>query len=380
MSVFFVYRSPYAGPTGKLVRKIGADTILDWFRRSWDVAACGRDEDEWGTSAMRWVETEFGFGVYGLWSIFAAAREHALRPPERDDQLADYLSKYLYVEGSVLVAPQTIQAHTNDDELEMVYYLFDESFAHDHPERTAYLLHDGWRLPAASRNRRFTPDIGVPELLPRGGAAGTTYLVFLAPHASLYFEDLSRDLPCRIEGARLPDLQDFLRHAEPGPDWPIELLLLRLAACRPRLRGSWLRRAFDEATALPLDRLKSWTSDRSILSTAQRKQFPDHLFLGPVEEARAELEAFVDMILPHADLNRRRLAQDRTNWPSLMAADDHLAQFSIRPRGTYYEGLYHQWIIFDDQWADENEHVAQNLLQYAGRWDVLSDPQPPRVL
>ena len=181
LSLFFVYRSPYAGPTGKRVRRLDADTILEWFRRSWDVAARGQDEDEWATSARRWVEAELGFDVYDLWSIFAAVPELALSPPESDDQLADYLSKYLGVEGSVLVSPRAIQAHTNDDELELVYYLFDEPFAREHPEATAYLLHERWRLPAASEGRAFTPDIKVPELLPRGVGSGTTYLVFLGP-------------------------------------------------------------------------------------------------------------------------------------------------------------------------------------------------------
>ena len=73
------------------------------------------------------------------------------------------------------------------------------------------------------------------------------------------------------------------------------------------------------------------------------------------------------------------LARDRREWPSLMAVDEHLAQFSIRPRGTYFGGLYHQWIIFDDQWAGDNNHLAQSLLRYARRWDARSDPKPPGV-
>jgi hypothetical protein len=201
MGVFFVYRDPYAGPTGKRVCRLDADTILEWLRRSWNLAACGDDEDEWLDSAHRWVKAEVGFDVYGLASFFACIPELALSPPESDEQVADYLSKYLRDEGAVLISPQTIQGYTNDDTLEMAYYLFDERFARDHPESTAYLLHEDWRLPAVGGDRAFTPDIEVTELLPRGSGPGTTYLVFLAPHPRQYFEDPTPDLPRRIEAS-----------------------------------------------------------------------------------------------------------------------------------------------------------------------------------
>jgi hypothetical protein len=373
LSLFFVYRSPYAGPTGKLVRRLDADTILEWFRRSWDVAARGQDEDEWATSAMKWVEAELGFDVYDLWSIFAAVPELALSPPESDDQLADYLSKYLGVEGSVFVSPRAIQAHTNDDELELVYYLFDEPFAREHPERTAYLLHEGWRLPAATGDRPFSPDIDVPELSWGGSGEGTTYLVFLAPHPRLYFEDISRDQPRRIEGVRLPDLGDSLRGAGPAPDWPLELRLLRLAACRAG--GDWPRAAFDRAVGLPLDQLKAFDRNRTDWPSARKMGLAGDILIGSPERAEAELEAFLRLVPPFV---LERGHRERDQWPSSIALDRHLVQFSIRPFGSYFEGLYHQWILFDDRWAGKNEHLAQSL-RYSSRWDVLSDPKPPEV-
>lgn len=367
MGVFFVYRDPYAGPTGKRVRPLQADTILEWFRRHWDEPAQGEDEDAWHGSAARWVEDRFGFDVYGLWSIFAAVREFALPPPETDERLAEYLSKYLYVEGSVRASPRTIQAHTNDDELELIYYFLDESFARDHPECTAYLLREDWRLPGATGDRPFAPGIDVPELPPGGSGEGTTYLVFLAPHAYLYYEDMSRDQPLRIEGLRLAGLGDYLREAAPDREWPLELRLLRLAACRER--GDWLRAAFDRAAGLPIDQLKAFDRDRTNWPSARQVGLAGDILIGTPERAEAELEAFL-RIVPRYVLERGHRERDR--WPMSMAVDRHLVQFGIRPFGSYFEGLYHQWILFDDRWAGENEPLARSLLRYAGRWDVLS--------
>jgi hypothetical protein len=35
MSVHFVYRSHYEGPSGKHVRRLDADSVLGWFRAVW---------------------------------------------------------------------------------------------------------------------------------------------------------------------------------------------------------------------------------------------------------------------------------------------------------------------------------------------------------
>ncbi len=35
------------------------------------------------------------------------------------------------------------------------------------------------------------------------------------------------------------------------------------------------------------------------------------------------------------------------------------------------EDLYHQWYFFDDLWAAAHPDLANALLRYASRWDVL---------
>jgi hypothetical protein len=366
--VHFVYRTPYAGPTGKHIRRLEADSILDWFRRVWNLASRGDDEDEWTLSARDWVKAEFGHDVYGLWSIFAAAREFALPTPETDDRLAEYLSKYLGVESSVLVSPHAIQAWTNDDEMELAYYFFDDAFARDHPGRTAFLLHEDWRLPVASGSRPFATGIALPALRPGGDGSGATYLVFRNPGVQL-FEEFWRDPPRRIEGVRLPDLRDYLLHAKPDTEWPIELRLLRLTACQPRLRRPWLLEALDEANRTPLGFLKQDMT--SVVHTIVKDALPDRPLLGPVDEARAQLDAYRQSVL-----NRRRPSRrwSRQEPIDLVAIDEHIAQFGFYPGG----GTYHQWILFDDLWAGEHEHLAQSLLRFESRWDVLSEDQVDR--
>jgi hypothetical protein len=71
--VVFVYRSHYEGLVSKRVRRLPDRTVLDWFRRGWVAAA-----DPAAADLDAWVAAELGGRVYGLASIFDAAREHEL--------------------------------------------------------------------------------------------------------------------------------------------------------------------------------------------------------------------------------------------------------------------------------------------------------------
>ena len=181
----------------------------------------GRDVGEWAKSTL-------GCDVYGFASIFEAAREESLKPPKSDAKLEEDLSEHLYVEGEMLYKPHALQVLTDDDEIELAYYLFDDHYLQEHPGRAAYLLHDDWRLPTSSGDRpempssRTTDDPSV-GLGFGGDVSGLPRLLrFDAPYPTSRIAG-----PCRIDGVRLPQLGDYLEATLPDEDWPFELKLLR---------------------------------------------------------------------------------------------------------------------------------------------------------
>ncbi|MFO0891092.1 MAG: hypothetical protein U0790_18350 [Isosphaeraceae bacterium] len=121
MSTYFVYRSHYAGPSGRHVRRFDSESVLGWFQRAWEPAK--RAED-----AYAWVKSEIGADVYGFASLFENARENDLSPPTSDGQLMAYLDEHLYVEGEIKYEPHALQVLTDDDEIELAYYLFDDEY------------------------------------------------------------------------------------------------------------------------------------------------------------------------------------------------------------------------------------------------------------
>ena len=220
MSVYFVYRSHYEGPAGKHVQKLPGDSVLDWFKTVWNEAKKAPDVGEWANSTL-------GCDVYGFASIFEAAREESLKPPSTDAKLEEDLSEHLYVEGEMLYQPHALQVLTDDDEIELAYYFFDDHYLQEHPGRAAYLLHDDWRLPTSNGRDPLVPAIDTKEIHPPGTGSGATFLVFLAAYDSSSLSDIEIRAPCRIDGVRLPQLGDYLRSAMPDKEWPFELKLFR---------------------------------------------------------------------------------------------------------------------------------------------------------
>jgi hypothetical protein len=220
MSVHFVYRSHYEGPSGKHVRRLDADSVLGWFQSAWERAKVAEDISEW-------LADELGTSVYGFSSIFEAARDESLPPPTTDRKLKSYLEEHLYVEGEILHEPHALQVLTDDDEIELAYFFFDDDYLKGNPGRAAYLLHEDWRLPTTSGEATLQPSIMTKEIWPAGNGPGATYLAFLTFSDSLNLTDLDVDGPCRIEGVRVPELADYLADARPDESWPLELKLLR---------------------------------------------------------------------------------------------------------------------------------------------------------
>src|SRR5688572_29750229 len=102
--VYFVYRSHYEGPLSKHVIRLPDRTVLGWFQRGW---ATDADPDAW---------------VYGLDSIFEAAREKRLPRPETIEQLRALLREHLYVEGGadyIRLDEHSLRVRTDDDEVEL---------------------------------------------------------------------------------------------------------------------------------------------------------------------------------------------------------------------------------------------------------------------
>lgn len=355
MGVYFALRTHYDYPTGKYLRYFpGDDTVLSWFQRHW----IGKSQDNGESSAF--ADEILGCSVYGFASLFESLAEHDLNVPKTMRQLSAILHRYLYVEGEVRTSANAIQVLTDDDELELAYYFFDDTYVAQKPEKAAFLLHEDWRLPPLTEptvGRVPTVSTGVTSLASGAKGPGNVYCVFLTFYDSASLTDIEGSY--RIAGIVLPQFVDYLRENVPDEEWLPELKLLRsltVSATEKRAPSKTLGEIVTEAGGFPLSEL-NYASDWSGLGQSD-----------PATD-RKKIDRLVAKIQPERAL--------LSGTDSLVQAEEHIAQLCLHT-STLFHGsddgtkLFTRWIFFDDIWLRAHPALGKAILRFGTRWDVLT--------
>lgn len=392
MAVHFVLRQHYDSPNEKYVRHFHEDTLLDWFQtRFREFAKIDVGDRDPHDVAFEHMRTLFGRNVYGFWTLVASVVQHALAPPESIGELDEQLERYLFMEGEYLLDEHVLQVSTDDDELELAYFLFDDDFLAEHGSLATFLLHEDWQLPAGDSAEPFETDLETIALLPPADGEGTLYMAFLAYYDSGNLTDIEG--PKRIDGLRLPDLPRYLASTNPGgaeggpswrDGWPFELKLLRSQLLRidgldADERG-FVESLRDDIDSPTWDVYSDWLHDQGrpfapevVLERALRRcaDFPvatiensidtSDFGTGDLESSRAQARELLDSSGRRHDPSK-----------SLVAVDRHAAQICLHTARWDSVDLWHQWIFFDDRWAAGQPDLANGILRFANRWDVLT--------
>jgi uncharacterized protein (TIGR02996 family) len=286
-----------------------------------------------------------------------------------------------------------VQVKTDDDELELAYYLFDDLFLQERPGRGAYLLHNEWWLPEevpASRAEHLNPTV-------RGG--GETYALVFDFHMDLRnYEHVDDDeydpwailnAVHRLDGVRLPQLARFLA-TSPAAEWPFELKLIR-SQLFPSLRTA---STTEDAFLLELRAHPQHDAPWAVFGDWFEEQGRHPVGLELLEQALRRCSrlpvVWIDQGLDSTDFGGADILTDqgiianaaekirRTgNDPdkSMIRVGEHVAQFCLHTFYHHYlkADVFQHWIFFDDLWAAAHPDLAESLLRYARRWDVLSD-------
>jgi hypothetical protein len=130
----------------------------------------------------------------------------------------------------------------------------------------------------------------------------------------------------------------------------MELVLLRSQLRSDEMQGQQLASALGRVAQLPVFQISE-----AELGHSPRGE--------SVEQARLRVERGVHSL--NGTLNH-----DPTK--SQLGASDHIAQLCLHIGDFFGKDTYHQWIIFDDLWAGANWDLAEGILRYGKRWDVLT--------
>jgi uncharacterized protein (TIGR02996 family) len=354
MSVHFVYRCHYNAPGERLVRRFEFTTVVEWARSIWKAIPDGDAAHAYAKDLLK------GLDVYTFERVFTGIAEESLPLPETMEDVANVF-RFLYL-GEMDYGPHHLQILTDDDELELAIYIFDDHFRRANPDLTSFLVLDSWELPGEWSEAQAPRFPNTSPMKYAGDGEGTLYAFSLFAADSSNLSDLSAS--SRIDGLRVPDI---CRHVLTHPDE--DYLDFGLRNIRHTLQELLTNPTGEDAGFLaalrdnPGDRT-NWAVYSDWLQ--ERGRPPAGLYL--LETALRR-----DALPGDARKNRDPALDLVKVTPHMAQACKHVGRW---PEGGFLwftpSDTYIQWIYFDDCWTAANPTLAAGVLQFAARWDVLS--------
>jgi uncharacterized protein (TIGR02996 family) len=200
----------------------------------------------------------------------------------------------------------------------------------------------------------------------------------------------------RIDGVRVPQLARYLVRSEFEEGFPAPLMLLRPLVAIELPSADAIETAFLADIRAQPDDEAAWNAYSDWLQDQGRPPAGRWLLEQALTRAGVWVDAgFKQESDPHLyelgaqDLNEahasalrvvKRLDSHPRPATSVVRVDDHIAQLCFR-QGIWESvgrSIYEQWILFDDLWASAHPDLANGILRYVQRWDVLSSSRTQR--
>jgi len=393
--VYLIIRSQYQSPHGRQVVEFPDEDLVAWFKGIWitrkELLLHGCDDafdaafDPWECQEQIFEARaeEFGGGFYGLCDFLIPMLDRS--PPQSMAEVAEFIASFgaEYSEGDIELVDSAIQAITNDDEIEIAWYLFDSAFAERFPARTAFLLPAEIELPEDSGETGCIPATPVNVI---ESADHATYCCFFSSQDGETISDMEG---CYRLPVRLPQLSEWLatrtvgsRMTEHGGwtmDLPAPLILLRafaLATNNSSIEGPL--QAFDEVNK----QFRDWLP--ALLDRHRWKTKDPSFLVGDAAACKRDLQTLLQCSLKPGEKGRTiwKVTKGRTRFqfsPHLIqAVFSRFLTADDEPTGPQ-QCFYTQWILFDDLWANANHALAESILRYDRGYDLLSSRTTPLI-
>jgi uncharacterized protein (TIGR02996 family) len=351
VAVYFAYRCGYLGPTCKHLRRFDDATVVDWFRRHW------RHVNE--AESRAYVESILGVHVAYLGGVFSPMEGDFPPPPATMQDVADAVSGTY--NSVICFEDHCLQVLTDDDEIDMAYYFFDDVFLERHAGLASLLLRDDWQLPDGAGEKGRFPEVHTTSPLEgvecgQRDGPGWLYAALLDLHSGENLGDLGP--PQHVGGVRVADVCRWVMSldAEQAEEFGYYFQSLRELLFSEDLAESDEERAFldalraDPGDDLTWDVYSDWLQERGQRAAGYR---------------------LLERVLPRVDGSY----QDSDAGRNLIQIGDHVVQLFAHVRDNDFD----HWFFFDDLWCAAQPDLADALLHYASRWDVLSTGDEERI-
>ncbi len=390
--VHFILRSEDELPHGRRIVEDRSNDLVEWFQRHWltrDTLVSTNpdryipenfDPLDWTDELCQLRSHVFGGSFYGLSEFFIKMLDR--RCPVDLQEVRDFISSFdgRYSEGGISMVESAIQANTDDDEIDISWYLFDTDFDEAYPERTLFLRRSEVTLPTGTGDGVWTPVTQVKSI---SGVemrnSIQSYFCFFSAQDGLTITEIEGcyALPTDMSNAAAWLASQGITAAVVeskyikyiSSDWPDEFTLLRAFLLLSK-SGT-----LDEALHLFLE------SDKKVLGWLPRV-FSDYrtsinepkFLTGDAATCRKDLER----MLKDSDGDDRNESGGKWEDKSTFQSSPHMTQAVFAEAGfSIYNpeepvGTARQWIFFDSYWASKHPELAEGILRYGRGEDLLN--------
>lgn len=327
MKIYFAFRSGYE-KTSRYVKVFEANSVLDWFQTNWNSF-----QEEYS------CENEIlGVHVYGFPIEDEELEEgQKVKPPKSISQLKSLIEEYIY-SNEIKANTNCIQVLTDDDEIELAWYVFDEIYAEKYPDKVDIWFNEYLPQNFGSNGKILKKKCNL--VLPKGNKKGCIYYGSSSYYDGGNIESLEGLY--KIDNIRLPDILDYLRTKDIklkeetefcyGLD---ELKLMQYVA--KQLPKAGIAEIFNILQQIPLTEF-----DR-----------------GDIDIKDIDEHTLTDVLKSQ---NSKKIVSEN----SFMKISEHCYEWNTIGMDTFHN----YFVLFDDLWVEKNETLANSLQQYMRDWKI----------
>lgn len=343
MGVYLIYREPYNNKNCKLVKQFLGTNLVQWSQYVWDEVSTLTDEDEIQDKLFKY----FGIKIYGV--IFYDIINLKIERPINIEDASIMLKKICYTNEIRTNNRNFMQILTDDDEIELAFYLFDSEYLIENKKNASYLAIEGFELPETEEPIKSSP-----------------HGLNLCFESHWYTSMLStREPNVYIPEIGIKDLPIYLSNSKVSKDWRIELLILRVLSKNDNGQS----KTFDQMMQDFLSYDFTFWNEFMKTYEGQERAF---LLQDDIWVIQKELEDKYQSFVPKRPFNKEHGLHRIQRTSNLFQVGIFNEDWGMKPMfGTSPCYLYDHWLFFESSWAEEYPDLASSIDRYFSRWDCL---------
>jgi len=329
MKIYLAYRDGYRQNT-RFIKEYESDSILSWFQNNWD--CFGND------GGTKFSNLMGDANIYGFRIGLLEDESYPEKPKDIED-LKKKLNYYFYVDPEVIGNEDCLQVPTDDDEIQLAWFMFTEKYKNENWENLCLWFTEEISTNFGLEGKKIEVE---KHIIPEGDFEGRTYFVGCSIYDGLHLTSLSGAYS--IEGVRLPGLTDYFRLNSINYN--------KVDSVEEHNMG------FKEFKVIEILSKKAKDKElKEILEISNQIPYSEIWSYCYYKKVKLESLSIEEMLSLSSRVNETK---------SKLKISEHFCELSTN----ISDGTYNYSFLFDDLWVEENPFLAKSIIRFGTTWKI----------